>query len=48
MKLNKCDDCGGALQQEDNSFTHEFGIHIDKFYFCVDCNKIFEKEEIEE
>jgi uncharacterized protein with PIN domain len=33
----KCEKCGGKLELEDNSFDHEFGKYVEKFYYCENC-----------
>ena len=32
-----CEKCGSELSLEDNSFSHEFGTQVDRFYYCENC-----------
>ena len=44
----ECPKCYNELEYNDNSFTHEFGVHVDKFYYCDKCDETFTIDEIEE
>lgn len=45
MDKKKCV-CGGELEYEDNSFSHEFGRKEEEFYYCLKCNKQYEVDDI--
>ena len=47
MMCKKCKKCNNEMIFEDDSFTHEFGIEINKYYYCENCDYA-ENEEGEE
>jgi len=44
----KCPDCNEELEFVDDSFDHEFGTEIIQYYYCNNCDREIEIEELDE
>ena len=42
-ELLKCPKCNNMISITDDSFHHEFGIEIIKYYWCEDCDMEIEE-----